>query len=145
MSGINKVILVGNLGKDPEVRYFDKDNAVANFSVATSKRWKDKATGEQKEQTEWHNVTAFRGLAKVCETYLKKGDKVYIEGSLKTDKYEKDGVDHYITKIIADELQMLGGKGNSDSEPMRETSLERRQRRQSEPAQSKVLDDDIPF
>lgn len=134
MSGINKVILIGNLGKDPEVRYFQSGDGVANFSVATSKKWKDKESGEQKEQTEWHNVSAFRGLVKVCKDYLHKGDKVYIEGHLKTDKYEKDGVTHYATKIIVDELQMLGGKPNQDK--AYENAV---------PDNSKGFDDDIPF
>lgn len=134
MSGINKVILIGNLGKDPDIRYFQSGDGVANFSLATSKKWKDKESGEQKEQTEWHNIAAFRGLVKVCKDYLHKGDKVYIEGHLKTDKYEKDGVTHYTTRIIVDELQMLGGKPNQD-----------KAYENAAPDDRKSFDDDIPF
>ena len=112
MSGVNKAILVGRLGNQPEVKETPKGK-VANFSIATSETWKDKDTGERKEQTEWHNIVLWRGLAEVAEKYLNKGDQVYIEGKLKTRSYEKDGVTRYTTEIVGDNLTMLGG--NSDA------------------------------
>jgi single-strand DNA-binding protein len=109
--GINKVILVGNLGNDPEVRYSQSGSAITTLSVATSESWKDK-DGNQQERTEWHRVKAFGRLAEIMGEYLKKGRQVYIEGSLRTEKYtDKNGVDKYSTDIIADEMQMLGGMG----------------------------------
>ena len=113
--GVNKVILIGNLGKDPEVRYMPSGGAVANITVATTDSWKDKQTGEKKETTEWHSVVFFNRLAEIAGEYLKKGSKVYIEGSLKTEKYQDKatGTDRYSTKIIANEMQMLDGKGGS--------------------------------
>ena len=115
MAGINKVILVGNLGKDPEVRYFSDGTAMVNFSIATSEEWKDKNTGEKKEKTEWHRIVAFRKLAEICGEYLSKGRQVYVEGKLQTRSWEKDGVTRYTTEIVADRLQMLGGRDASDS------------------------------
>lgn len=109
--GINKVILVGNLGNDPEVRYAQSGSAITTLSVATSESWKDK-NGEMQERTEWHRVKAFGRLAEIMGEYLKKGRQVYIEGSLRTEKYtDKNGVEKYATDIIADEMQMLGGPG----------------------------------
>src|SRR5687768_7664253 len=108
--GINKVILVGNLGNDPETRYTAGGAAITTISVATSESWKDKQTGEQQERTEWHRVKFFGRLAEIAGEYLKKGRQVYVEGSLRTDKYtDKNGVERYTTDIIADEMQMLGG------------------------------------
>lgn len=114
--GINKVILVGNVGKDPETRYSAGGMAVTTVSVATSESWKDKQTGEQKEKTEWHRVKFFGRLAEIAGEYLKKGSQVYVEGSLRTEEYEKDGVKRYSTDIVAAEMQMLGGRpgGGSD-------------------------------
>lgn len=109
--GINKVILVGNLGADPETRYTPSGTAITTIRVATSESWKDKQTGEQQERTEWHRVKFFGRLAEIAGEYLKKGGQVYVEGKLRTDEYEKDGVKRYSTDIIADEMQMLGGKG----------------------------------
>ena len=110
--GVNKVILVGNLGRDPEVRYTGNGAAVASFSVATSESWTDKQTGEKQERTEWHNVSMFGKLAEIAGEYLKKGRQVYIEGSLRTEKYTgQDGMERYSTKVIANEMQMLGGMG----------------------------------
>ncbi len=109
--GVNKVILVGNLGKDPEVKYLPSGDTLCNFSVATSETWKDKVSGEQKELTEWHRVTAYGKLAQIMGEYLRKGSKVYIEGSLRTRSYEKDGQKHYTTEIRCNEMQMLDGKG----------------------------------
>jgi single-strand DNA-binding protein len=115
--GINKVILVGNVGKDPETRYSAGGMAVTTISVATSEAWKDKQTGEQKEKTEWHRVKFFGRLAEIAGEYLKKGSQVYVEGSLRTEEYEKDGVKRYSTDIVAAEMQMLGGRpGGGDME-----------------------------
>lgn len=112
--GINKVILIGNLGQDPEVRYMPQGGAVANLSIATSESWKDKATGEMKEQTEWHRVVIYQRLAEIAGEYLRKGSKVYIEGKLKTRKWQdQQGVERYTTEIVANELQMLDGRGES--------------------------------
>lgn len=112
MSGVNKVILVGRLGKDPEVRNFDNGAVVANFTVATSESYKDRTTGEKKETTEWHNVVLWRGLAEVAQKYLHKGDLVYIEGKLRTRSWEKDGVTRYTTEVLADNMTMLSTKGS---------------------------------
>ena len=109
MAGVNKVILIGNLGRDPEMRYFSDGTAVANFSIATSDEWKDKNTGEKKEKTEWHRIVVFRQLAEICGKYLTKGKQVYIEGKLQTRSWEKDGVTRYTTEIVANEMRMLGG------------------------------------
>ena len=110
MAGVNKVILIGNLGKDPEVRYLDSGVAVANFSLATTENYKNKQ-GERVSQTEWHNIVLWRGLAEVAEKYLKKGASIYVEGKIKTRKWEdKEGVTRYSTEILGDNMTMLGGK-----------------------------------
>ncbi|QBB69712.1 single-stranded DNA-binding protein [Pseudolysobacter antarcticus] len=109
--GINKVILVGNLGADPETRYTASGAAITSIRIATSEAWKDKTTGEQQERTEWHRIKFFGRLAEIAGEYLKKGSQVYVEGKLRTDEYEKDGVKRYSTDVIADEMQMLGGRG----------------------------------
>jgi single-strand DNA-binding protein len=110
--GVNKVILLGNLGNDPELKYMPNGDAVANVSVATNETWKDKETGNQREKTEWHRVVFFRRLAEIAAEYLRKGSQVYIEGKLVTRKWQdKDGNDRYTTEIRANEMQMLGGKG----------------------------------
>ena len=119
MAGINKAIIVGRLGKDPEVKYTPDGTAVANFSIATSEEWKDKETGEKKERTEWHRIVAWRRLGEICGEYLKKGKEVYIEGKLQTRQWEKDGATRYTTEIVADKMQMLGGKGDRRDEPAR--------------------------
>lgn len=109
--GINKVILIGNLGNDPEVKYLPSGGAVANFTVATSESWTDKATQQKKEETEWHKIVIYQRLAEIAGEYLRKGSKVYLEGKLKTRKWQdKDGVERYTTEIVANELQMLDGK-----------------------------------
>lgn len=111
MASINKVILVGNLGRDPEVRYTASGDAMCNLSVATTDNWRDKATGEKKEQTEWHRVSFFGKTAEVCGQYLKKGSQIYVEGSLRTRKWtDKDGQEKYSTEIRGDVMQMLGGR-----------------------------------
>ena len=109
--GINKVILVGNLGRDPETRYMPSGGAVTNVSIATSKGWKDKDSGEQKERTEWHRIDFFNKLAEIAGEYLKRGSKVYIEGELRTRDWEKDGQKHYTTEVVASEMQMLDSRG----------------------------------
>ncbi|HUF73543.1 MAG TPA: single-stranded DNA-binding protein [Gammaproteobacteria bacterium] len=136
--GINKVILIGNLGADPETRYMPSGSAVTNLRLATSEAWKDKTSGEQQERTEWHRVAMFGRLAEIAAEYLRKGSQVYIEGSLRTRKWQdKDGSDRWSTEIIADEMQMLGGRAES-SAPAR-----------SAPAavaeSADAFDDDIPF
>ena len=144
--GINKVILVGNLGADPETRYMPSGSAVTNLSVATSESWKDKQTGEQKERTEWHKVAMFNRLAEIAAEYLRKGSQVYIEGKLRTRKWQdRDGNDRWTTEIIADEMQMLGGRGGGGgSAPM---SSGQDSGPPSAPPQTgpEDFDDDIPF
>lgn len=137
--GINKVILVGNMGADPEVRHMKNGSSVTTIKVATSESWKDKATGEKQERTEWHRINFFGRLAEVAGEYLKKGSQVYIEGRLRTDEYEKDGIKRYSTSIIADEMQMLGGRGNDDSKPSKPRTAN------SKPDTSEDFNDDIPF
>jgi single-strand DNA-binding protein len=114
MAGVNKVILVGNLGRDPEVRHLESGVPVASFSVATTESYKDRNTGERKDVTEWHNVVLWRGLAEVAEKYLKKGDQVYIEGKLRTRQWEKEGVTRYSTEVIGENMTMLGGRSRGD-------------------------------
>jgi single-strand DNA-binding protein len=134
-SSVNKVILIGNLTKDPEVKSFDGDRKACRFSVATNRTWKDK-DGEKKEEVEFHNVTAWGKLAEICGDYLHKGKKVYIEGRLRTRTYEKDGVKHYATEIVADDMKMLTPKGEGG---------ERSSRREEAPTNDDINPDDIPF
>lgn len=111
MASVNKVIIVGNLGRDPETRYMPSGSAITNIAVATTEQWKDKQSGEKKEQTEWHRISFFNKLAEVAGQYLKKGSQVYVEGRLQTRKWtDKDGVERYTTEIIGDTMQMLGSK-----------------------------------
>ena len=150
--GVNKVILIGNLGADPETRYMPSGGAVTNARIATSESWKDKQTGEQKDRTEWHRITFYGRLAEIAGEYLKKGSQVYIEGKLRTRTYEKEGQTHYSTEIVADNMQMLGsraGAGGAD----RMASADSRS--EPEPAATPAgkpgkaandfSDDDIPF
>ena len=131
MTGVNKVILVGNLGKDPEVRYLDNGVAVANFSLATSENYKNKQ-GERVSQTEWHNIVLWRGLAEVAEKYLKKGSSIYIEGKIKNRKWEdKDGNTRYNTEILGDNMTMLGAKPSSEDTSIKTNTQE--------------TNDDLPF
>ncbi len=117
--GVNKVIIVGNLGNDPETRYMPSGTAVTNLSVATSRSWKDRQSGEQKEHTEWHKVAMFDRLAEIAAEYLRKGSQVYIEGRLQTRKWQdKDGNDRWTTEIVANEMQMLGGRAGRGAPPM---------------------------
>lgn len=111
--GVNKVILIGNLGSTPEVRYLNSGDPVANFSIATSESWKDKQTGESQERTEWHRITVYKRLAEIAEQYLSKGSKVYIEGSLRTRKWQdKEGIDRHTTEVIASNMQMLDSRND---------------------------------
>jgi single-strand DNA-binding protein len=145
--GINKVIIVGNLGGDPETRYMPSGSAVTNLTVATNESWKDKQTGEQKDRTEWHKVAMFNRLAEIAAEYLRKGSQVYIEGKLRTRKWQdKSGQDRWTTEIIADEMQMLGGRGGAGG-----GSAPTGSSRDSAPAGAPPqpgpddFDDDIPF
>ena len=142
MAGINKVILIGNLGSDPEVRYTPSGVAVANFNIATSEEWKDKDSGEKKERTEWHRIVAWRRLGEICGEYLSKGKQVYIEGRLQTRDWEdRDGNKRYTTEIVANDVQFLGARDSSESARPRSTSSTDYQ---GMPAQGPA-DDDIPF
>lgn len=116
MNGVNKVFLLGALGRDPEVRYSPSGDAVCNLSLATSKSWKDRNTGELQEHTEWHRLVLFRRLAEIAGEYLKKGSKIHIEGELKTRKWEKDGVTHYTTEIVVNQLSMLDSRSSGAGE-----------------------------
>lgn len=149
--GINKVIVVGNIGKDPETRYTASGTAITTISVATSEKWKDKQTGEQKEHTEWHRVQFFGRLAEIAGEYLHKGSQVYVEGKLKTDKYtDREGIERYSTNIVAHEMQMLGGKpdaGDRASDRPKPAQSRSTPARSTQRDQSSVPfeDDEIPF
>ena len=161
--GINKVILVGNLGQDPETRYMPSGGAVTNVSIATSETWKDKQTGQPQERTEWHRVVFFNRLGEIAGEYLKKGSKVYVEGSLRTRKWQgQDGQDRYTTEIVASEMQMLDSRGGpgmghdnyapapQQSAPQRPAQNQQQNQNQSQPQQQQGndfdnFDDDIPF
>ena len=143
--GINKVIIVGNLGGDPETRYMPSGSAVTNLTVATNESWKDKQTGEQKERTEWHKVAMFNRLAEIAAEYLRKGSQVYIEGKLRTRKWQdKDGNDRWTTEVVADEMQMLSGRSGGGGGS---ASMNQDPGPASAPAQPGPddFDDDIPF
>lgn len=144
--GINKVIIVGNLGKDPEVRYTNDGKAIANITVATSESWKDKNTGQQTEKTEWHRIVFFRRLAEIVGEYLHKGSKVYIEGKLQTRKWQdKNGQDRYTTEIVADQMQMLDSKkSGGQSQPQQSQSAPPPPAPAPGP-QNDEFGDDIPF
>ncbi|MFA5494676.1 MAG: single-stranded DNA-binding protein [Porticoccaceae bacterium] len=160
--GINKVILVGNLGQDPETRYMPSGGAVTNVTLATSETWKDKQTGQPQERTEWHRVVFFNKLGEIAAQYLKKGSKVYVEGSLRTRKWQgQDGQDRYTTEIVASEMQMLDGRGgsgggdysppadNNYSQPKNRPAPQQPQQNQPQPPADSGgfsdFDDDIPF
>src|SRR5258706_2432298 len=157
MASVNKVIIVGNLGADPEVKYMPSGDAVTNIRVATTDKWKDKASGEMKEATEWHRIVFFSRLAEIAGEYLKKGSQVYIEGSLRTRKYDKDGQTHYSTEIRGEVMQMLGRREGGGA-PREDTGGERGAERSApkpapggKPAEKKPagkfddMEDDIPF
>ena len=162
MASVNKAILVGNLGRDPEVRYSPDGGAICNISIATTESWKDKATGEKKENVEWHRVVMYNRLAEIAGEYLKKGRSVYIEGRLKTRKWQdKDtGADRYSTEVVADQMQMLGGRedgggGYDDAPRQQRAAPAQRPAPQQRPAPAAApassganladMDDDIPF
>lgn len=160
MASVNKVILVGNLGRDPEVRYSPDGAAICNVSIATTSQWKDKATGERREETEWHRVVFYNRLAEIAGEYLRKGRAVYVEGRLKTRKWQdkETGADRYSTEIVADQMQMLGGRdsggdaGGGDAGGFSQPPARRapQQQRTAAPAAAPAsnlsdMDDDIPF
>jgi single-strand DNA-binding protein len=149
MASVNKVTLIGNLGADPEVRYLPSGDAVANIRLATTDRYKDKASGEMKESTEWHRVSFFGRLAEIVNEYLKKGSTIYVEGKIRTRKYQaQDGTDRYSTDIVADSMQMLGDR--RDGPRSNDTERPARQQAASRPAAPAgggfdEMDDDVPF
>lgn len=150
--GVNKVIIVGNLGNDPDTKYMPSGSAVTNLSVATSESWKDKQTGEQKDRTEWHRVAMFGKLAEIAAEYLRKGSQVYIEGKLRTRKWQdQQGNDRYTTEIIADEMQMLGSRSGAGAPAMDDAGESRGRSPKTSGSygdravQDEPLDDDIPF
>ncbi len=146
MSGVNKVILIGRLGKDPEVRNLESGVPVANFTMATSETYKDRNTNERKEVTEWHNIVLWRGLADVAAKYLHKGDQVYIEGKLKTRSWEKEGVTRYTTEVVADNMTMLGTRGGGGSrESFGAPAQEKAATPQDVGTISNDTTDDLPF
>ena len=145
MAGINKVIIVGSLGNDPEIRTMPDGEAVANISVATSESWTDKNTGERREVTEWHRIVLYRRLAEIAGQYLHKGSQVYIEGRLKTRKWQdSNGQDRYTTEIQGDNLQMLGGRNQDTAQNQPPKQQDKQQKAQSEPPVD-AFDDNIPF
>lgn len=151
--GINKVILIGNVGGDPEVRYLPSGSAVTSLTIATSEAWKDKQSGDNQERTEWHRVVFFSRLAEIAGEYLHKGSKVYVEGSLRTRKWQdKNGVDRYTTEIVANEMQMLDSKGSGGGDAEHrtasrpaQTGTQQNHSPQSSFESSPQFDDDIPF
>ena len=146
MSGVNKAIIVGNLGNDPEVRYTQDGTCIANFSIATSESWKDKQTGEKQERTEWHRCVAFKRVGEIVGEYLKKGSKVYIEGSLRTRKWQtKEGADKYTTEIVVREMQMLDGRADGHGAPQAQPAPQAGTTQAPTPPPLETFDDDIPF
>ena len=163
MASVNKVILVGNLGRDPEVRYSPDGGAICNVSIATTSSWKDKTSGDRREETEWHRVVFYNRLAEIAGEYLRKGRPVYVEGRLKTRKWQnKEGVDQYTTEVVADQMQMLGGRdsggdsrgggapdGMNDSQPASRQAARPQGQRPAAPAANGAnladMEDDIPF
>ncbi|MDJ0927180.1 MAG: single-stranded DNA-binding protein [Gammaproteobacteria bacterium] len=143
--GVNKVILIGNLGADPDTRYMPSGSAVANVRIATTESWKDKQTGEQTERTEWHNIVFFNRLAEIVSEYLRKGSQVYVEGRLRTRKWQdRDGNDRYTTEIVADQMQMLGGRGGA-APAMAPAAASGGSRQPAAQPVPEFEDDDIPF
>jgi single-strand DNA-binding protein len=156
--GVNKVILIGNCGSDPETRYLPSGGAVTNITLATSESWKDKQSGQQQERTEWHRIVFFNRLAEIAGEYLRKGSKVYIEGSLRTRQWEKDGVKRYTTEIVGNEMQMLDSRGSDTGMNASPSSAPAKAARSNQPGPTNVqkgpasepagfdeFDDDIPF
>lgn len=145
MPSLNKVMLIGHVGRDPEVKYLANGDAVANVTLATTETWKDKSTGEKQEKTEWHRLVFFRRLAEIVSEYVTKGMPIYIEGRLQTRSYEKEGVKHYSTEIVCDQMQMLGRKSdNTSSDDSRDHEERPRSKPAAKPAQQD-FDEDVPF
>ena len=151
MASVNKAILIGNLGRDPELKSLPSGQPVANFPIATSEKWKDKSTGETKEQTEWHNIIMFGKLAEIAGQYLKKGSSVFVEGRLQTRKWQdKNGQDRYTTEIIANEMKMLGGRGDQSGsqpaqQPRSQSNQDARNKATFDAQAPAGFDDDIPW
>ena len=146
MAGVNKVILVGNLGKDPEVRHLESGVAVASFTLATSETYRDRNTGEKKTLTEWHNIVLWRGLAEIAEKYLNKGDQIYIEGRLRSRSWESDSGTRYITEVVGDNMVMLGSRKGSEPESTPAPTSETKQEvAQIPPEIESEEEDDLPF
>jgi single-strand DNA-binding protein len=145
MAGVNKVILVGRLGKDPEVRNLENGAAVANFTMATSETYKDRVTGEKKEITDWHNIVLWRGLAEISQKYLHKGDMVYIEGKMRTRSWEKEGVTRYTTEVIADNMTMLSTQRSGSSTSSSEGGYSGTAKSQESYSADTSGTDDLPF
>lgn len=146
MASVNRVTIVGNLGKDPEAKFMPNGDAVTNITVATTESWKDKNSGEKKEVTEWHRIVFFRKLAEIAGQYLKKGSQVYIEGSLKTRKWQdKDGQDRYTTEIVASELKMLGSRPEGSGNDQRQQDKPKQQSAPAGGGFGDFDDDQIPF
>ena len=148
MAGVNKVILIGNLGADPEIRHLQNGASVANFRLATSETYKDKTTGEKREQTEWHNVVAWRGLAEITEKYVRKGSKIYVEGKLRTRQWQdKDNNTRYTTEIVADEITLLDRANTEGGAPRQNAPATERSVASSNaaPAGGNDAEDDLPF
>jgi single-strand DNA-binding protein len=147
MSGVNKAILIGRLGKDPEVRNLENGATVANFTMATTETYKDRTTGERKEITEWHNIVLWRGLADVAAKYLHKGDLVYIEGRIRTRSWEKDGVTRYTTEVVGDNMNMLGSKGGGGGSGTNQSNQQYSQPVSSDESKQSEgsATDDLPF
>lgn len=158
--GVNKVILVGNVGRDPETRYMPSGGAVCNLALATSETWKDKNTGQNQERTEWHRIVFFNRLAEIVNEYVRKGSKLYIEGSLRTRSWEQDGIKRYATEIVASEMQMLDSRGSASNDnygamnqddqqysqaPQQSGSAQPSQGGGQRPSDFDNFDDDIPF
>jgi single-strand DNA-binding protein len=145
MSGVNKVILIGRLGKDPEVRTFENGNSVANFSIATSEVYRDKTTNEKKEITEWHNISLWGKLAEIAAKYLHKGEMVYIEGRLRTRSWEKDNITRYTTEVIGENMTMLSPKPGGAGSPNQDYSSQPKPQYDSKGAPETSATDDLPF
>tara|TARA_B110001469_G_scaffold94592_1_gene90538 strand:+ start:754 stop:1233 length:480 start_codon:yes stop_codon:yes gene_type:complete len=135
MSGVNKVIIIGNVGQDPETKYMPSGDAVTNLSIATSESWKDKQTGQPQERTEWHRVVFFNKLAEIVAQYMRKGSKIYIEGALRTRQWEQDGVKRYSTEIVASQMQMLDSKSGDQQAPQQQQRQPQQQYQQQAPQQ----------
>lgn len=147
MASLNKVMLIGNLGRDPETRYLPSGGAVCNFSIATTESWKDKQTGQKQEKTEWHNITMYGKLAEIAGQHLKKGSSVYLEGKLQTRKWQdkQTGADRYTTEIVADEMKMLGGKQDGQQPEEQQRPAPQQNTPDGKPRSFDDFEDDVPF